>query len=231
MPEQDQAETVELRDGRFYIGRVEVSEAEAVEAGWEKDFETPPDAASDADTASENGSGVGSPPSVEGRLRAAYKAGQGDRRKTLQIAPGRYQDLAASFRPVDWGLRRKLIRKAERRGESGPEVDLRINSTLMADACVSMLFRPAPGEDYAELHTLIERFKGGEPIRFDSRLAEVLGMDLVGSESEADICRLTFGGDGAVFESHYLILNGWSIQAFEDDEEEAEEEEGGDRPT
>lgn len=229
MSEQGSALTgdaVTVRDGKFYIEGNEVTEAEARAAGYL------PEAPSEPETAPEGEPGTDAPPSVEDRLRRAYKSGQGERRKTIAIAPGLFQDLAARFQPVDWDLRRTLIRQAERKGESGPETDLRINSTLMANACISMMFRPHEGAEYAELHTLIERFKGGTPIRFDSRLAEVLGMELIGGESEADICRLVFGGDGAVFESHYIILNGWSIRAFDDDEEgEDGEDEGGGRPT
>lgn len=192
---------------------------------------TPPEAQSGQQNGSEAPAGGESPNSVLGRLRAGYVAGQGERRKTIEIAPARYHDLAAEFQPVNWDLRRKLIRAAERRGEAGHEADLRINSQLMADACVSMLFRPAPGRDYEQLHTLLDKYRSGEPIRFDSRLAEVLGMELIGGESEGDICRLVFG-DSGVFEAHYMILNTWSLQAgFEDDDEDDEEDEGGGRPT
>lgn len=189
---------------------------------------TPPEAPSADLTASNGSGGDEGADNVLGRLRAGYKAGQGERRKTIEIAPGRYHDLAAEFRPVDWDLRRRLIRAAGRRGEAGHEADLHINSQLMADACVSMLFRPAPGKPYAQLHTLVEKYKQGDPVRFDSRLAEILGMELIGGESEGDICRLVFGDPG-VFEAHYMVLNGWSLQAFDDEDED--EDEGGDRPT
>ena len=223
-------DAVEVRDGCFYIEGNEVTEDEARAAGWTPEQTTPPDAPSATETPVEAEAGGDGPASVEDRLRAGYKAGQGERRKTIEIAPGRYHDLAAEFKPVDWDLRRKLIRTAGRKGEAGHEADLRINSVLMADACVSMMFRPAPGQDYAQLHTVVERFRAGEPVRFDSRLAEVLGMELIGGESEGDICRLVFGDPG-VFEAHYMILNGWSLQAFDDDPEDEEDEGGGERPT
>lgn len=235
MPEQDgrlSGDRVEVREGAFFIEGAEVTEAEAREAGWTPEQEPALTASGATETADEADPDTSGPPSIEQRLRAAYKEGQGERTKVLALAPGRFNGLAARFGPIDWDLRRVLIRRAERKGESGPEVDLRINSTLMADACQSMLIRPEPGQDYAELHTQIERFRGGAPIRFDSRLADILGMDLIGGESEGDICRLLFGDPGA-FESHYISLNGWSIQAFGDDEEDEEvgEDEGGDRPT
>lgn len=221
---------IEIVDGRYFRDGIEISEDEAREA-LGPDF--PPEAQTAELTPSEPPAEDGGPASVEERLRAGYKAGQGERRKTIEIAPGRYHDLAAEFRPVDWDLRRKLIREADKRGEKGHEADLRINAQLMADACVTMMFRPAPGEKYAPLHTLVERFKGGGPVRFDERFAQLLGIELIGGESEGDICRLAFaeedGGSG-VFEAHYMVLNGWSLQAF-GDEEEDEDEGGGERPT
>src|SRR6185503_9469542 len=91
------------------------------------------DAQSGAETASEDPAGGEGPGSVEDRLRAGYKAGQGERRRTIEIAPGRYNGFAARFKPIDWDLRRKLIRKANRQGETGHEADLRINAAIMAD--------------------------------------------------------------------------------------------------
>lgn len=229
MSENLEGGAVEVRDGHFFINEVEVTKDDARAAGWTPEQDPTSEAPSGAETDSEADAGVEGGDNVLGRLRAGYKAGQGERRKTIEIAPGRYDSLAAEFKPVDWDLRRKLIRTAGRKGEAGHEADLRINSVLMADACVSMLFRPEPGKDYVQLHTLVKRFATGEPIRFDSRLAEVLGMELIGGESEGDICRLVFGDTG-VFEAHYMILNGWSLQAFDDDPEDEEDEGGGPRP-
>jgi hypothetical protein len=191
---------------------------------------TPSDAASSPHNGSDAPAGAEAPKNILGRLRAGYAAGQGERRKTIEIAPGRYHDLAAEFKPINWDLRRKLLRQATRRGETGHEADLRVNGAIMADACVSMLYRPAPGQGYVQLHTLLEKYKDGEPIRFDARLAEILGMELIGGESEGDICRLVFG-DAGVFEAHYVFLNGWSLQAYGDEEEDEDEDEGGGRPT
>jgi hypothetical protein len=236
MSKQDQAlsgDHVEVREGEgqrhFYIEGTEVDEAMARANGWVPEADDAPEQPSAAEATSNGAGEDDAATDVEARLRAGYAAGQGERRKTIEIAPARYRDFAAEFKPIDWDLRRRLIRIAGRRGESGVETDRKINSQLMADACMSMMFRPAPGEDYVQLHTTIERFKGGEPVRFDSRLAEILGIELIGGESEGDICRLVFGDPG-IFEAHYMALNGWSLDAFDADGEE-EEDEGGDRPT
>jgi len=231
MNDQPGGAAVEVRDGHFYIEGNEVDEATARAHGWVPEPEAAAGAASGDEAPVEAEVDSEGPPDVVARLRAGYAAGQGERRKTIEIAPGRYHDLAAEFKPIDWDLRRKLIRSATRRGEAGHEADLKINSQLMADACVSMKFRPAPGEDYADLHTLIDEFKDGEPIRFDNRLAKVLGMELIGGESDADIVRLVFGDPG-VFEAHYMALNGWSLQALDvEGADEEEDDEGGERPT
>jgi hypothetical protein len=224
-------DTVEVHDGRFYIEGNEVTEDEARAAGGEPTAEAPSDAPSGPQTGSEATEGVEEPPNVMERLRKDYKSGQGDRRKVIEIAPAQYRDFAAEFRPIDYDLRRKLTRQANRRGETGAEADMKINAALMADACVSIVYRIKPGADWTPLHTCIEKYRGGAPIRFDTKLADVLGIELVGGESEGDICRLVFG-DPQVFEPHFIALNGWSTKTWDvEGAEDDEDEEGGDRPT
>jgi hypothetical protein len=220
---------VEVRDGRFYIEGMEVTEAKARAAGWTPS-EGSGDAASGNLAASEAPVGDDEAPSVLGRLREAYAAGEVDRRTTFLIAPGRYHDLAAQYRPIDWELRRRLMRKAERTGAFTDEANANFQATLCADACISIMVRPEPGQDFVELHTLIERYKTDAPIRFDERLAAVLGMELIGGESEADICRLVFGEEAA-FDVHFAALTQWSTQVAPGDEDEEGEDEGGGRPT
>lgn len=187
--------------------------------------EVPADAPTNGVPAPEAGGGDIAPDSILGRLRAAYAAGEGERETTIPIAPGRYNDLAAVYRPIDWELRRRLQRKAQRTGDTGPEAEASFQAILVADACKAIVMRPGPGEEYVPLHTLVKQF-GDTPIRFDSRLASALGMSLIGGESEGDICRLVFGDRGA-FEVHMTQLTTWSTQVVPDDDED----EDGDRPT
>lgn len=192
---------------------------------------TAPEAPS-ADLPASNGSPVAEDaPSVLKRIREAYKSGEAERRTTIPIAPGRYHDLAAQYRPIDWELRRRLMRKAERTGAVTDEANANFQATLCADACISIMVRPEPGAEFVELHTLVERYQADAPIRFDTRLAAVLGMELIGGESEADICRLVFGAEAA-FDVHFAALSQWSTQVMPGDEDEEEgEDEGGGRPT
>jgi hypothetical protein len=180
--------------------------------------ETAPEPSSASENGSEAETGADLSSSVQDRLRAAYAAGEGERSTIIPIAPGRYRDLAAEYRPIDWELRRRLQRKAQRSGDTGAEAEADFQAVLVADACKAIVMRPAPGKDYVPLHTLLEQF-GDVPIRFDTRLAEVLGMTLIGGESEGDICRLVFGDRGA-FEVHMTQLTTWSTQVLPDDEED-----------
>jgi hypothetical protein len=172
--------------------------------------------------------------SVLTRLRRAYAAGDSERTTTIAIAPGRYQDLAAKYRPLDTDLRRKLQRRAERTGAFGQEANLEFQATLLADACLSIMIRPEPGAEWEEAHKVAEvaPLTQGEVVRFDRHLAAILGIELVGEETQAQVARLVFG-DEAGFDVHYTQFSTWSTQLApgEDDEDEDDEGEGSNRPT
>src|SRR6185312_13755363 len=119
--------TVEVIDDRFFVNGQEASRAEAEKAGWTPPDEevTPPAGGADSPQEGLNGAS-GGPDTAEpvlDRLRAAYAAGGEDRTTVLDIAPGRYDGLAARYRPIDWDLRRRLLRKNERMGAYGTEAN------------------------------------------------------------------------------------------------------------
>lgn len=193
--------------------------------------ETPADASSAALPDSNGEIGADTPPPVIDRLRRAYAAGEAERNTIIPIAPGRYHDLAAKYRPLDTDLRRKLQRRAERTGAYGTQANLAFQSALLADACLSIMIRPEPGAEWEEAHKVpgADGIAHGEPVRFDERLATILGMELIGGEQPAQIARLVFG-DEAAFDVHYTQFSTWSTQLVPDGEDE-DDEEGGDRPT
>lgn len=194
-------------------------------------LDSPADALSGAETPSEPSAGVERPPAVIDRLRRAYAAGESERTTVIPIAPGRYQDLAAKYRPLDPNLRRKLQRRAERTGAFGTEANLTFQSTLLVDACLSIMIRPEPGAEWEEAHRVpgADKIAHGEPVRFDERLAQILGMELIGGETPAMIARLVFGDEPA-FDVHYTQFSTWSTQLVPDGEDE-DDEEGGADPT
>lgn len=193
--------------------------------------EMPSEAPETPSEPSEDTLGVDSPPAVIDRLRRAYAAGESERSTIIPIAPGRYHDLAAKYRPLDTDLRRKLQRRAERTGAFGTEANLSFQSTLLADACLSIMIRPEPGAEWEEAHKVAgaDKIAHGEPVCFDERLAQILGMELIGGETPAMIARLVFG-DEAAFDVHYTQFSTWSTQLVPDGEDE-DDEEGSDRPT
>jgi hypothetical protein len=195
----------------------------------------PPDLQGEARAASNGDGGGEQAPSVLGRLRRAYAAGDAERTTVISIAPGRYHDLAAKYRPLDTDLRRKLQRRAERTGAFSQEANLNFQATLLADACLSIMIRPEPGAEWEEAHKVdaVSAVAAGEVVRFDRRLAAILGMELIGGESQADVARLVFG-DEAAFDVHYTQFSTWSTQLAPgegDEDEDDEDGEGSSRPT
>lgn len=175
------------------------------------------------------GSDTGS--SVLGRLRAEYAEHSGleERTEVISIAPGIYTDLAAKYRPIDPNLKRKLERRFQRTGLTGAEANLDFQSTLLADACLSIMMRPAPGAEWVEAHRLPEvaELTGGDVVRYDRNLAAILGMDPPEHATQGQIARLVFK-EQPIFDVHYTEFSLWStgLVAEEDDEDE-----GGGRPT
>lgn len=192
---------------------------------------TAPEPVSAPETAAPAPSSVNASPSILDRLRKQFAEGEQQRTKVFAIAPGRYSDMAARYHPLDWDLRRKLSRRYERTGLLNDEANLTFQATLMADACESILIRPAPGKDYVEAHTLPElaSISGGQIIRYDSRLAAILDMHPPEGADAATICRLVFGEAGP-FELHMQQLSAWSTLVAPDEDDD-DEEEGVDRPT
>lgn len=169
--------------------------------------------------------------SVRDRLRKAHADALGDRTKVFPIAPGVYDGLAAKLRPINYDLRRKLTRRAERTGASGEEANLNFQAALLADACVEILMRPEPGADFKPLVDQVDEFRGGEPIVFDTRLADILGIEPPQGASAATIARLVFI-DPVVFDAFYTQFSLWSTQVVPDDEDEEDDGDGAeDRPT
>jgi hypothetical protein len=157
-------------------------------------------------------------------LREQYAKASEDRRETIPITPGRFNSLlGARYRPVDYGERRKRLRRLGRGGITD-ESELQYQAAIIAEACESIMLRPEPGADYVEAHTLVSGWKDGPPVRYDARLCELLKIELHGGERGPTIARLVFKNPSAL-EDHFVNLDAWMKEAMasEGDEE--------DRPT
>ena len=166
-------------------------------------------------------------------LREQYaKAGE-DRRETIPITPGRFNNMiAARYKPIPYSERRRRVRRLMRGGGADSEEgELQYGSAIVADACECIMLRPAPGEPYRPAHeqTAVRKalgIDGTQPIRYDSNLAKLVGVELHGGEDAGAIVRLVFL-NAASLDDHFAWLDAWLKEARAGDEDEDEDE----RPT
>jgi hypothetical protein len=191
---------------------------------------TPPDEAKSAeDTAT--GPVVEAPPSNLARLRASFEAAREDRREVIQIAPGIYGgNLAARYRPIEWADTRKKIAKLQARGASDEQA-LDFAATQLCKAVEEILVRPTDADPLRPAHEVVPEFRGS-PVRYDERLAQMLGIELTGQEKPREICRLVFI-DANVLDTHFSQFDFWlrGLTEGETDDELDEAEDLAARPT
>jgi hypothetical protein len=181
--------------------------------------------------AEENGNGAtgsiaAQPVPVLDRLREQYATATEDRRLELTIVPGRFDgNLAALYGPVDWKRIRRKVKRAAKAGFT-EEAELDYAASLIVEACETILVRPEGGGDFVPLHSQVEAWRGGEPVRYDTRLCQALGIE--GVTNPTAICRLVFKNPSAL-NDHFVGLDQWIKEAAPD--EDGEDDEGSDRPT
>lgn len=168
----------------------------------------------------------GSTPVLE-RLRGAYADYDAEaRRKTFEIVPGRYGgDLAFRAYPIDFEALQKKTMRAQRKG-ANPQAEMNFCASVIAEACETVLVRNSEG-DMVPLSEEVNEFDSADPVRFDSRLAQVLGIPDGHGGSEVAICRLVFRNKQALT-STFRELLAWLGEETPDDEDE---EDGAERPT
>jgi hypothetical protein len=174
------------------------------------------------------------PDSVFEDLQADYARSAVDRTKTILVAPGRYKGrLAVRLRPTEeiWKDYRKRAERMESRG-GGVQAMLDFAATTIVQCCETVLYRPTDESELLPMQECTAKWAGSQPVRFDDRLCEAMGIPLVGGEKATQICRLVFKTDGALDEA-FLVADAWlkeQIPSDVKDGEEAEEGEGS-RPT
>lgn len=168
--------------------------------------------------------GNGHAPSVLDALRRQYADADQERRTTLLIVPGRFQgNLAARYKAVPWSEQRRKIRQAAKAGES-EEAELNYGAGVIVDACEEILVRPEPGKPLVPMHLAVDDFKGGEPVRYDPRLAKALGIDPAGLDP-VGVCRMVFANPAAL-NQHFAEVDAFLREAVGGEDEDDEE-----RPT
>lgn len=192
----------------------------------------PPEEPSSPGEDTATGPAVEAPPTNLAKIRASFEAARGDRREVIQIAPGIYGgNLAARYHPIEWAETRKKVAKLQARGASDEQA-LDFAAAQLVKACEEILIRLDDSQPLRPVHEVVPEFKGSGPVRYDARLAELLGLDLTGKERAKEICRLVFI-DGNVLDSHFVQFDFWlrGLTEGETDDESEEAEELAKRPT
>lgn len=175
------------------------------------------------------GSPAQPPPSNLDLLRSQYEAATEDRRTVIPIAPGRFNgNLAARYKPVEWSNTRKSARRAAKGGFS-EDSELNYAAGQLVKACDAILIRMHDGEDFVPLHQARPGLSD-QPIRYDHRLAEVLGIDAAPTLTATAICRLVFKFPDAL-NAHYVEFDAWLKEQTDADDDDDEPEDVADRPT
>ena len=175
----------------------------------------------DEETADPTG---GETPSVLDDLRRAYQESGEERRTILPILPGRFGgNLAARIRPIPWTDQRKKARRIARQGAT-EESELDFAAATIAQATEEILVRNLDTGELEPMADTVDEWNG-VPVRFDDRLARVLGIDNPPRASRS-ICRLVFKNPAAL-NDFYVEVNNFLTESSPGDDEDEDEE----RPT
>lgn len=173
---------------------------------------------------------------VVDRLRRAYQAQNAEeRRLTVPIVPGRYGgDLAFRARPIRFEKFRKQAEKAQRRGVASAEAETAFAAKVIAECCETILIEDQG--DLRPLEEVVREFNGTGPVIFDSRLCQLLKIDLgkdsTGAPRQVDaptIVRLVFRNQQAMQGVLRDLLAFFAEETAGDGEDE--DEDGAERPT
>jgi hypothetical protein len=146
-------------------------------------------------------------------LRDKRKAIGQDRRYSLEI-PGYDGKLVAQYKVVPWDEMKRLADKLDKSQSPRKELLAQVDTLLMA--CVQILARDG-GEDKPLQEVFPEI--GDEPIRFDERLAKVLGFEPDSGSPARSIVFKTFDNDIAITSHHQKVAE-WMESSRSDDEKD-----------
>lgn len=145
-----------------------------------------------------NGNGV-APSSVIAQLRRRRAALQQERHIDLEV-PGYDGMLLARYHPVAWERLQEINQRVEKTMRSNPRRELIAAVDVLINACECMLYREARGGNTAKV------LGGDNPMRYDKRLAETMGVEGVATARD-----VLFGlyPDDLSITSTYVELMEW----------------------
>lgn len=177
------------------------------------------------------------PQTVFDQLREDYAAAVDEdaaeeRSEVFIVLPGRfYGNLGMRSQDVSDKLRRKRNREARQRPGTGREAVLNAQAQLIADATKTMLIRSEKVDGWCPMNEdpdLPDGLRSDDPIRWDARLCEVLGIHYPGTEY--GVVRLVYRNNPQGLSEFAELVDAWLKEdlILERDEEGDGEQE---RPT
>jgi hypothetical protein len=135
-------------------------------------------------------------------------------RDPLQLEIPEYGgELVAAYRVLGWEEMTKLREKGNQMAAANdPEAELKVTMSTIAAACVGFYVRQDDG-DLKPLNETVESF-GDEPVRYDSRLAEALGID---TDRVWVVIREMFPTDLSII-SHLAEISRWMESSRSEDD-------------
>lgn len=138
-------------------------------------------------------------------------------KRTLDLPVPGYQRMVARYKAIDYAIIDKI--EARARKSQGPMADLNAAADVLAQTCIGIFLREDNGE-LLPLNEQLERW-GDDPIRYDARLAEAVGVE---PGKARTIIHNVFGvfevdtGNDLVLMGHQTEILRWLKQANADDD-------------
>jgi hypothetical protein len=139
------------------------------------------------------------------RLRERRRAAREDRDPLDLPIPGYGDELIARYRVLDYDELQKLQKRGGEMARSGDkEAGLKVTIDTIAQACVGIFL----AEEDGSLRPLneVDPSYGDEPVRYDERLAEVVGIDAEGKVRI--LIRRAFPSDLSII-AHLERIDSW----------------------
>lgn len=143
-------------------------------------------------------------------------------REPLDVAiPGYNDELVARYRVLDYDELQKLRRRGGKMAQAqDPEAELKVTMDTIAAACVGMFVRQEDGSLLLMNECPSDLDLGDEPICYDERLAEVLGIELPTQSKVRSLIYQVFGEEDLLIFGHLERIDGWMSGINEDDDQD-----------
>lgn len=149
------------------------------------------------------------------RLKKRRREARENREPLDLPIPGYGDELVARYRVLDYDELQKLERRGSKMAQAGDtEAGLKVTMDTIAQACIGIFLRQDDGS-LKPLNECVTEF-GDEPVRYDARLAETVGVDAEGKVRV--VIRRVFPTDLSII-GHLAQISNWMEGVNDTDDE------------